>query len=386
MRRILNSILICALVFTLGTGCSSTAQKPAEQVVNLGGIQPMTGGAATFGASGKNGAEMAVEEFNAAGGAMVGGIKTTVNYINEDDAGSPEVGASAAQKLINQDKVIAISGPLMSKVSLAVAPICQERGIPMVSNGSTAVNLTSVGDYIFRACFIDSFQGTIMASYVWDTLHLKTAAVLYDNGNDYNKGLAESFRTVFEQKGGKVVAFEAFTDEDKTVDYKPQLTKIKAANPEFLYLPNYYASAATTLKQARELGLTVPAGGGDGWDSPDLVKIGGSAVEGGVFSNHFCKDYPSPVVQSFVKKYTEKYGMAPDALAALAYDATGLILDAFKRAGSTQGSAIRDALKDTSFSGVGGTYRFDANRNPVKIGYVLGIKGGQQVFVATVNP
>ena len=386
MRRILNSILICALVFTLGTGCSSTAQKPAEQVVNLGGIQPMTGGAATFGASGKNGAEMAVQEFNAAGGAMVGGIKTTVNYINEDDAGSPEVGASAAQKLINQDKVIAISGPLMSKVSLAVAPICQERGIPMVSNGSTAVNLTSVGDYIFRACFIDSFQGTIMASYVWDTLHLKTAAVLYDNGNDYNKGLAESFRTVFEQKGGKVVAFEAFTDEDKTVDYKPQLTKIKAANPEFLYLPNYYASAATTLKQARELGLTVPAGGGDGWDSPDLVKIGGSAVEGGVFSNHFCKDYPSPVVQSFVKKYTEKYGMAPDALAALAYDATGLILDAFKRAGSTQGSAIRDALKDTSFSGVGGTYRFDANRNPVKIGYVLGIKGGQQVFVATVNP
>ena len=386
MRRILNSILICALVFTLGTGCSSTAQKPAEQVVNLGGIQPMTGGAATFGASGKNGAEMAVQEFNAAGGAMVGGIKTTVNYINEDDAGSPEVGASAAQKLINQDKVIAISGPLMSKVSLAVAPICQERGIPMVSNGSTAVNLTSVGDYIFRACFIDSFQGTIMASYVWDTLHLKTAAVLYDNGNDYNKGLAESFRTVFEQKGGKVVAFEAFTDEDKTVDYKPQLTKIKAANPEFLYLPNYYASAATTLKQARELGLTVPAGGGDGWDSPDLVKIGGSAVEGGVFSNHFCKDYPSPVVQSFVKKYTEKYGMAPDALAALAYDATGLILDAFKRAGSTQGSAIRDALKDTSFSGVGGTYRFDANRNPVKIGYVLGINSGQQVFVATVNP
>lgn len=386
MRRILSSILVCALVFTLGTGCSSTAQKPAEQVVNLGGIQPMTGGAATFGASGKNGAEMAVEEFNAAGGAMVGGIKTTVNYINEDDAGSPEVGASAAQKLINQDKVIAISGPLMSKVSLAVAPICQERGIPMVSNGSTAVSVTGVGDYIFRACFIDSFQGTIMASYVWDTLHLKTAAVLYDNGNDYNKGLAESFRKVFEQKGGKVVAFEAFTDEDKTVDYKPQLTKIKAANPEFLYLPNYYASAATTLKQAREMGLAVPAGGGDGWDSPDLVKIGGSAVEGGVFSNHFSKDDPSPVVQSFVKKYTEKYGMAPDALAALAYDATGLILDAFKRAGSTQGSAIRDALKDTSFSGVGGTYHFDANRNPVKIGYILGIKDGQQVFVATVNP
>jgi len=329
---------------------------------------------------------MAVEEFNAAGGATVDGVTTTINYINEDDTGSPEVGASAAQKLINQDKVIGIIGPLMSKVSLAVAPICQTAGIPMISHGSTATQVTLIGDYIFRACFIDSFQGIVMANYVWNTLKLKTAAVLYDNGNDYNKGLAEYFKAGFEKLGGKVVAYEAFTDEDKTIDYKAQLTKIKAANPQFLYLPNYYAAVALQLKQAREIGLNVPAGGGDGWDSPDLVKIGGAAVEGGVFSNHFSKDDPSPKVQTFVKAYTAKYGEAPDALAALAYDATGLFLDAFKRAGSINGADIRNAIRNTSYVGVAGTYKFDENRDPIKAAVILQIKNGQQVYVATVNP
>jgi len=346
----------------------------------------MTGGSATFGASGKNGATMAVEEFNAAGGAMVGDIKTTINYINEDDAGSPEVGASAAQKLINQDHVIGIVGPLMSKVSMAVAPICQTAGVPMISTGSTAVQVTREGDNIFRACFIDPFQGTVMANYAWNTLKVKTAAVLYDNGNDYNKGLAEYFRASFEKLGGKVVAYEAFTDEDKTIDYKAQLTKIKAANPEFLYLPNYYASSATILKQAREMGLNIPAGGGDGWDSPDFVKIGGAAVEGGVFSNHFSKDDPSPTVQKFVEAYTAKYGQAPDALAALAYDAAGLFLNAFKTSGSIKGSDIRDAMKNTSYVGLAGAYKFDENRDPIKAAVILQIKNGQQVYITTVNP
>jgi len=313
MRRLLAIILVCALVAGVGVGCSTTPATPTEQTVNLGGIFPLTGGSATFGASGKNGATMAVEEFNAAGGAMVGGIKTTVNYINEDDAGSPEVGASAAQKLINQDKVVGIIGAIMSKVSLAVAPICQDNKVPMISPTSTNPKVTLVGDYIFRACFIDPFQGTAMANYVWNDMKLKTAAVLYDNGNDYTKGLAENFKASFEKNGGKIVSYEAFTDEDKTVDYKPQLTKIKATNPEFLYLPGYYASDALVCKQAREMGLNVPVGGGDGWDSPDLVKIGGAAVEGAIFTNHFSKDDPSPTVQKFVEAYTAKdMGQAPD--------------------------------------------------------------------------
>jgi len=386
MRRLLAIILVCALVAGVGVGCKKAEVKPTEQIVNLGGIFPMTGGAATFGTSSKQGVAMAVEEFNTAGGATVGGVKTTINYINEDDTGSPEVGASAAHKLIDQDKVIGIIGAVMSKVTLAIAPIAQAAGVPVISPASTNATVTLVGDYIFRACFIDPFQGTVMANYVWNTLKLKTAAVLYDNGNDYNKGLAEYFKAGFEKNGGKVVAFEAFTDEDKTVDYKAQLTKIKAAKPEFLYLPNYYASAATILKQAREMGLNVPAGGGDGWDSPDLVKIGGAAVEGGVFSNHFSKDDLSPKVQAFVSAYTTKYGAAPDALAALAYDAAGLFLDAFKTAGSIKGSDIRDAMKNTSFSGVAGAYKFDENRDPIKAAVILQIKDGQQVFVATVQP
>src|SRR5664280_2271805 len=273
MRRLLAIILVCALIAGVGVGCKKAEVKPTEQVVNLGGIEPMTGGSATFGVHATQGVNMAIEEFNAAGGATVDGVKTTINFVNEDDTASPEVGASAAQKLINQDKVIGIIGPVMSKVALAVAPIAQAAGVPMISPTSTNLGVTLVGDYIFRACFIDSFQGTVMANYVWNTLKLKTAAVLYDNGNDYNKGLAEFFKAGFEKLGGKIVAFEAFTDEATTVDYKAQLTNIKAANPEFLYLPNYYGSVALQLKQARDMGLNVPAGGGDGWDSADLVKI-----------------------------------------------------------------------------------------------------------------
>lgn len=385
MRKLFAIILVCCLVAGLALGCSPSTETK-EKVVNLGGIFPMTGASATFGASSKNAEVMAAEEWNAAGGAMVDGVKTTVNVIVEDDQGSPEVGASAAQKLINQDQVIGVIGAVMSKVSLAVAPICQAAGIPEISPTSTNVKVTLVGDYIFRACFIDPFQGTVMAKYAYETLGVKTAAVLYDNGNDYNKGLAENFKAAFEKLGGKVVAYEAFTDEEKTVDYKAQLTTIKAAKPEFLYLPNYYGSAALQLKQAREMGLNVPAGGGDGWDSSKFVEIGGAAVEGGVFSNHFSKDDQTPAVQTFVKAYTAKYGEAPDALAALAYEATNLFLDAFKTCGSTKGSDIRDAMKNTSFVGISGAYKFDANRDPIKSAVIIKIENGQQKYVATVNP
>jgi len=386
MRKLLAIILVCALIAGIGVGCKKAEVKPTEQVVNLGGIEPMTGGSATFGTGSENGVVMAVEEFNAAGGAMVDGVKTTINYINEDDTGSPEVGASAAHKLIDQDKVIGIIGADMSKVTLAIAPIAQAAGVPVISHMSTNEKVTLVGDYIFRACFIDPFQGTVMANYVWNTLKLKTAAVLYDNGNDYNKGLAEYFKAGFEKNGGKVVAFEAFTDEDKTVDYKAQLTKIKAAKPEFLYLPNYYAATALQLKQARGMGLNVPAGGGDGDDSPDLVKIGGAAVESFVFSTGFSKADLSPKVQAFVAKYTTKYGAAPDSNGALGYDAAGLFLDAFKTAGSIKGSDIRDAMKNTTFVGISGAYKFDENRNPIKAAVILQIKDGQQTFLMTVNP
>jgi branched-chain amino acid transport system substrate-binding protein len=346
----------------------------------------MTGSSSSFGIAMDKGTAMAVEEFNAAGGATVDGVKTTINYINEDDTGLPEVGASAVHKLIDQDKVIGIIGAQTSMVSLAIAPVLQAAGIPEIAPASTNEKVTLVGDYIFRACFLDAFQGTVMANYVWNTLKLKTAACLFDNANDYNMGLAASFKTSFESLGGKVVAYEAYTDEAKTVDYKPQLTNIKAAKPDFLYLPNYYNGVALQLKQAREMGLNVPAGGGDAWDSPDLVTIGGAAVEGAVFTNNFAKDDPSPLVQGFIKAYTAKFGEAPAGVSSLSYDATGLLLDAFKTCGSIKGSDIRDAMKNTTFSGIGGAYKFDANRNPVKAAVIIKIVNGQQTYVTTVNP
>ena len=387
MRKIISILVILILTVTALTGCNSGAPAAMDDhVLTIGGIFPLTGSSAVYGANSRNAMSLAVDEFNAAGGVMVDGLRTTVRAVAEDDAGSPEIGASAAQKLINQDKAIGLIGAVMSKVSLAFAPIAQEAGIPQIATISTATGVTLVGDYIFRVCFIDPFQGRVMADFVRNDLKLKTAAVLFDNGNDYNRGLADVFRARFEQLGGRVVAWEAFTDADKTVDYRPQLTAIKAANPEFLYLPNYYGSAALQLKQAREMGLNVPAGGGDGWDSSKFVEIGGAAVEGGVFSNHFSKDDQSPTVQTFVKAYTAKYGEAPDALAALAYEATNLFLDAFKKCGSTKGSDIRDAMKNTTYVGISGAYKFDANRDPIKSAVIIKIENGQQKYVATVNP
>lgn len=387
MKRTSSCALVLVLIFITAaiTGCG-TASGARTQVVNLGVIAPLTGSAATFGVSSRNGVQMAVDEFNAAGGAIIDGIATTVRTVVEDDTGSPEVGASAAQKLISQDRIIGLVGAVTSKVTLAVAPIMQAAGIPTITGTSTNVQVTRVGDYIFRGCFIDPFQGTVMANYVWNTAKLTTAAVLYDNGNDYNMGLAENFRSSFEALGGKVVVFEAFTDEEKTIDYKAQLTNIKAADPQFLYLPNYYGATALILRQAREMGLNVPAGGGDGWDSPKLVEVGGAAVEGGVFSNHFSKDDPRPEVQRFVAAYRTKFGADPDALATLNYDAAGLFLKAFSQAGTVKNTAIRDAMKGISFQGVTGLLSFDAERNPIKSAVILTIKDGEQQYVTTINP
>jgi len=387
MKRTSSCALVLVLIFITAaiTGCG-TASGARTQVVNLGVIAPLTGSAATFGVSSRNGVQMAVDEFNAAGGAIIDGIATTVRTVVEDDTGSPEVGASAAQKLISQDRIIGLVGAVTSKVTLAVAPIMQAAGIPTITGTSTNVQVTRVGDYIFRGCFIDPFQGTVMANYVWNTAKLTTAAVLYDNGNDYNMGLAENFRSSFEALGGKVVAFEAFTDEEKTIDYKAQLTNIKAADPQFLYLPNYYGATALILRQAREMGLNVPAGGGDGWDSPKLVEVGGAAVEGGVFSNHFSKDDPRPEVRRFVAAYRTKFGADPDALATLNYDAAGLFLKAFSQAGTVKNTAIRDAMKGISFQGVTGLLSFDAERNPIKSAVILTIKDGDQQYVTTINP
>ncbi len=379
MRR-RNLILVTLLAVAIVAGMFSGCTKKEAEVIKIGGVGPVTGEASTFGVSTRNGYEMAIEEWNAKGGVL--GRKIELYFA--DDKGDATEAATAYTKLINQDKVVAIAGTVMSKCSLAGAPICQSAGIPMVSPTSTNPKVTEVGDYIFRACFIDPFQGTVGANFAYNNLGARKAGVIFDLGNDYTKGLAEFFRAQFEKLGGTIVAFEGHPTG--TTDFTPQLTKILAGNPDVIYCSDYYNDDGLMAKQARGLGFKGPFVGGDGWDSPDLFKIGGDAVNGAYFTNHFSKDDTRPEVQNFVSKYRAKYGQDPDALAALGYDAMGLLIQAIQNAGSTEGVKIKDALKNISYQGVSGLITFDENRNPVKSAVIIKIENGQQVYETTVNP
>jgi len=333
----------------------------AAGTIRIGAIFPITGPLATFGTSCANGAKMAIEEVNLRGGVLGSKIELLI----EDDQYKPEEAANAAKKLIERDKVVALIAEVTSSVTLVVAPIAQQSKIVLLTPTATNPKVTQVGDYIFRACFIDDFQGEVMANFVYKNLKLKTAAILTAVTSDYSKGLAQFFKQKFTALGGKIVAEESYSEGDS--DFRAQLTKIKSAKPDFVYVPGYYADVGPILLQARELGITVPFGGGDGWDSPVLLQTAGKAAEGCFFSNHYSPDSKEVVVQTFVKNYQKKYGTTPDALAALAYDAAKLLVDAIKRAGSTDSSKIRDALAATKgFRGVTGVITFDANRNPVK--------------------
>ncbi|PMQ00913.1 MAG: ethanolamine utilization protein EutJ [Dictyoglomus sp. NZ13-RE01] len=353
----------------------------AAGTIKVGAIFPITGPIATFGISSANGVKMAFDEVNAKGGVL--GQK--IELILEDDQYKAEEVANAAKKLIERDKVIAIIGEVASSMSLVLAPICQAAKVIMITPTSTNPKVTLVGDYIFRACFIDDFQGTVMANYVYKNMNKKTAAMFVAVTSDYSKGLAQFFKESFTKLGGKIVAEEYYSEGDS--DFRAQLTKIKAANPEFVYLPGYYSDIGPILLQARELGITVPFGGGDGWDSPKLVETAGKAAEGCVFSNHYSPESTDPKVKLFVKNYKERFKETPDALAALSYDAAMLLVDAIKRAQSTDPTKIRDALARTKiFTGVTGSMVFDKNRNPIKSAVIIEIKGGKQVYKATVKP
>jgi branched-chain amino acid transport system substrate-binding protein len=373
-----SSLTALAIAIVLAGTFLACDKKPAE--IKIGGVGPLTGEAATFGVSTKNGYEMAVAEANAKGGILGKQVK----LVFADDKGDPAEGATVYTKLIEQDKVSAIIGTVMSKVCLAGAPICQSAQIPNIVTTATNPKITEVGNYIFRASFIDPFQGTVGAKFAINELKVKTAACLFDVGNDYTKGLSEYFKATFIQLGGQVVGYEGHASG--TTDYKAQLTKILAAKPDLLYVSDYYNDVALIAKQARELGYKGPMMGGDGWDSPKLVEIGGAAVEGCYFTNHYSPDDVSPVVQAFVKAYRAKYNSVPDAYATLAYVATDIMLDAFTRAGTTDGPAVKDALAKTNLACVTGQIMFDDHRNPVKSAVIIQIKDGKQVYKSTINP
>lgn len=355
--------------------------KPTENVILLGEVGSLTGSEAAFGISTRNGIELALEEANAAGG--VDGKKVAVRVY--DDQSKPEEAASATKRLITQDKVVAILGEVASSNSLAMAPIAQEAKVPMVSPSSTNPKVTQVGDYIFRVCFIDPFQGFVMAKYAREELKFSRVAILTDKKSAYSEGLTEVFQRKFTEMGGKISGVEAYAKGD--TDFRAQLTNIKKLKVEGLYMPGYYEDVGKVAEQGRELGLKVVMMGGDGWDSAKLFELGGTAVEGSFVSNHYSAEDPSPRVQDFIKKYREKYGAVPDSLAALGYDSARVVLEAMRRSGATSGAGLRDAIAETKgFPGVAGTITLDENRNPVKPAVVLKVEGGKFRFVTTISP
>jgi len=376
----LLSLAVClslAVIFLVGCG----APKAEEDVIKIGTVFEISGGNSALGKATLDGIKLAVKEANESGGIL--GKKIVL--INEDNKSEPAEGANATKKLVEQDKVTAILGSVASSAVLASAPIAQAAEVPWVAATATNPKVTEVGDYVFRVCFIDPFQGAVVAKFASEKLQAKKAAILVDMTSDYSKGLTEFFKESFTKAGGQIVIEEAYSQKD--TDFNAQLTKIKGANPDVIFVPGYYAEVGLIAKQAKQLGLSQPLLGGDAWDSPKLYEIAGNAIDGCYFSNHYTSQDNSPTIKSFVEKYQVEYGQVPDAFGALGYESAVVLLDAIKRAGSTEGKAIRDALASTKdFPAVTGKLTLNEKRDAVKAAVILQIQKGKQVFIERVEP
>lgn len=376
--------LLSLAAFAIGFSGCKKEEAPAAPALEIliGEYGSMTGPTATFGQSTHMGIMLAVDSINGQGGVL--GKKLRV--ISEDDQGKPEEAITVVTKLINKDRVSAILGEIASSNSLAAAPICQRARIPMVSPGSTNPKVTEVGDFIFRTCFIDPFQGTVMAKFTINNLKLNQVAILRDIKSDYSVGLADFFTQSFKAMGGTILADESYSAGDK--DFNAQLTSLKAKNPQAIFVPGYYTEVGLIARQARKLGITVPLLGGDGWDSEKLWEIGGEALNGSFYSNHYSVDDTSAAVRGFVEKFKARYSnKIPDAMAALGFDAAMILADAIQRAGNANPDSIRMALAATQgFAGVTGTTSLDASRNAVKPAVVLEVRDGKNVFKGSIAP
>ena len=362
-----------------------SACKPTGNELKIGVSAPLTGDISALGQSTKNAILLAQDEANEGGGIKVGEKTLKVRFIVEDDENKPESTATVFQKLINQDKVLAIIGSQSSKCSNAGAPIAETARIPQLTPWSTNPNVTKGRSFVFRACFIDPFQGKVVAQFAIGKLKAKSAAVVYDVASDYNKGIAEVFRDEFTRMGGQVVGYETYNTKD--TDFSAQLTKVKGANPDILFLPNYFNEVPLQIQQARKLGLTATVLGGDGWDNPELVKLGGSVMNGTYFSNHYSPDLDSPIAKAFIAKYQARFKAVPDAAAALTYDSARLLIQAIAAAGKAEPRAIRDALAATKgFQGVTGSITYSGTGDPVKGAVVIKVENGRFVFDSAVNP
>ena len=369
------------LVIILAPGCGGA---PGDEI-RIGVNAELTGSKPTVGDSCKKAMELLASQVNAAGGLKLGDKKYRLKLLVEDNEDKAESAAAVAQKLISQNNVLAIIGPNASGNAIPAARICEDNGVIMISPWSTNPKTTEGKKFVFRACFIDDFQGQVMAKFARDHLQAQTAAVLYDVASEYNKGIAEFFKQSFEAMGGRVVAFASYTKDDK--DFSSQLTTIKAANPGVLFLPNYYNEVPLQVQQARRLGITCPFIGSDSWGSPEILTLCGVELEESYFSTHYAPDIATDTAQKFIKAYEAKYGKKPDDVAALTYDAGKLLLTAISQAGTLERQKVRDALAAVQdFEGVTGSMKFHGTGDPIKSAVIIHVTGCKFRFYSTVSP
>lgn len=376
--KILKTLAAASAAMLVLAGCNSKGSS-----IKIGSIGPLTGNYAVYGGDCKNGIELAVNEINAAGG--VNGQQ--LELIAEDDEGSSEKSVSAYKKLVTKDGAKLIIGSLTSGCSIAISPLAQAQKIVQIAPAATAPALTDAGNFIFRTCYDDPFQGTVGGKFAAETLGAKKAAILYDISNDYSVGLTENFKIAFEANGGSIVSAETYSTGDK--DFNAQLTKIKNVNPDVVYLPDYYSTVALIVKQLRAQGIGAPIVGADGWDG--LTENAGDEVLNGFYSNHYAADSTEPKVQNFVTNYKAKYNLAPTSFAALGYDSVYMLKDAIEKAGSTDSEKVRSALEETNGDYVTGHLTFNEKHNPVKGAVIIELVKDSSgklttVYKTTVNP
>ncbi|WP_342505918.1 ABC transporter substrate-binding protein [Sporosarcina sp. FSL K6-2383] len=394
LKKFAGIFATATLAVGLLAGCGAgekadgdSSSSKGGDTIKIGVNLELSGAVASYGTSELSGIELAVEEINAAGG--VDG--KDIELVKVDNKSDPAEATSAALKLITQDKVVAIIGAATSGATVAQAEIANGNEVPLISPSGTSPTVTvkddgSVNEFVFRTSFIDPFQGTVAANFAANDLGVKNVAIYSDNSSDYSKGLAASFKKDFEAAGGTVVAEESYVGKD--TDFRSTLTRIKAANPEFILIPGYYEEVGLIVKQAREMGIDVPLMGADGWDSPVLMDLAGAEALNNTFTtNHYSSEDPDGIIQDFNDKFEAKYSKAPDAFNALGYDTVYLLADAIKRAGGADSVKIKDALAATSgLELVTGLYSVDENHHPVKSATILEYKDGEQIFKTKVNP
>ena len=392
MKKWMLFLAILAMVASVLTGCGGskeTAGTASEgNTIKIGVNLELTGGVAAFGSSARDGAQLAVKEINAAGGVLGKQLELVV----ADNASKPEESTRAIQRLISEDKVVAVVGAATSGNTLAASTVAMEKKVPIITPSGTASKVTvdertgKVNEYVFRTCFIDPFQGTVMGNFAASDLKAKTAAIYIDSSSDYSKGLAKSFEEQFKKSGGQIVTQESYQQKD--TDFKAVLTRIKDKNPEVIYVPGYYEEVGKIVKQGRELGITVPFLGGDGWDAPQMFEIAGNqALNNTFFSNHYSSEDTAPEVQKFVDSFKKEYNKVPDGFAVLGYDSVQLIVEGIKNAGSAEPSKIKDAMaKIKDFKATSGNITYNETHDPIKSAVIIEYKDGKQAFKTKVNP